>query len=282
MIADVLSRAASFSNEDIRTALSETDMMTVFGPVKFISYDNKTNQNSLPTYMVQWIDGNLELVWPADVQSAPYGLSHRLGRRVERIADCPRVAGLTPPQPFFFDPLARRPEAPMAANKKYVTLLTKAPLLIVLLGGPLVWLIWQIIEQGMGIFLPMLLSGIVIGGIYAMVGIGMTLIMGVMGIINLAHGQMMMVAMYITFVLYEYLGISPYIWPCSWPCRPCSSSARWFKNFCSTRCSKTDAILPEKSGAHDRAGLGMVLAETMRFIFKSDFRSGAHRPVATP
>lgn len=72
VIADVLSRAASFSNEDIRIALSETDMMTVFGPVKFVSYDNKTNQNSLPTYLVQWIDGKLELVWPTDVQSAPY------------------------------------------------------------------------------------------------------------------------------------------------------------------------------------------------------------------
>jgi branched-chain amino acid transport system substrate-binding protein len=65
VIADVLKRATSFTNTDIKRALSETDMMTVFGPVRFISYGTMKNQNKLPTYVVQWIDGKLELVWPA-------------------------------------------------------------------------------------------------------------------------------------------------------------------------------------------------------------------------
>jgi len=47
-------------------------MMTVFGPVKFISYGKKTNQNKLPTYLVQWINGKLELVWPTNVATKPY------------------------------------------------------------------------------------------------------------------------------------------------------------------------------------------------------------------
>lgn len=72
VIADVLKRAKSTSPDDIRKALSETDMMTVFGPVKFISYDKKTNQNRLPTYLVQWIDGRLELVWPKELATKPY------------------------------------------------------------------------------------------------------------------------------------------------------------------------------------------------------------------
>lgn len=67
VIADVLKRATSFTNINIKKALSETDMMTVFGPVRFISYGGMKNQNRLPTYVVQWINGKLELVWPAEL-----------------------------------------------------------------------------------------------------------------------------------------------------------------------------------------------------------------------
>jgi len=66
VIADALKRTKSLKNTDIKEALAKTDLMTVFGPVKFVSYDKKKNQNKLPTYVVQWIDGKLELVWPAD------------------------------------------------------------------------------------------------------------------------------------------------------------------------------------------------------------------------
>lgn len=67
VIADVLERATSFTNIDIKKALSETHLMTVFGPVQFISYGKMKNQNKLPTYVVQWINGKLELVWPAKI-----------------------------------------------------------------------------------------------------------------------------------------------------------------------------------------------------------------------
>lgn len=72
VIADTLKRARSMSPEDVRTALAATDMMTVFGPVKFIAYEKMTNQNKLPTYLVQWIDGKLELVWPKEMASKPH------------------------------------------------------------------------------------------------------------------------------------------------------------------------------------------------------------------
>ncbi|NTW16704.1 MAG: ABC transporter substrate-binding protein [Syntrophaceae bacterium] len=72
IIADALIRARSFSPDDIKQALSETYAMTVFGPVKFISYDKFKNQNKLPTYVVQWINGKLELVWPADMASKKF------------------------------------------------------------------------------------------------------------------------------------------------------------------------------------------------------------------
>ena len=66
VIADVLKRAQSFKNSDIKQALSETDMMTVFGPVKFANWGNLKNQNKVASYVVQWINGKLELVWPTD------------------------------------------------------------------------------------------------------------------------------------------------------------------------------------------------------------------------
>ena len=72
VIADALKRAKSLQADDVRQALAATDMMTVFGPVKFIAYDKMTNQNKLPTYLVQWIDGKLELVWPENTATKSY------------------------------------------------------------------------------------------------------------------------------------------------------------------------------------------------------------------
>ena len=65
VVADALKRAKSFSPNDIRDALAATDMMTAFGPVKFISYGKKKQQNKLPnTFVIQWQKGKMETVWP--------------------------------------------------------------------------------------------------------------------------------------------------------------------------------------------------------------------------
>ena len=72
VLADALKRAKSLTPKDVRDSLAQTDMMTVFGPVKFISYDKKTQQNKLPTFLVQWIDGKLETVWPKNVSTKAY------------------------------------------------------------------------------------------------------------------------------------------------------------------------------------------------------------------
>jgi branched-chain amino acid transport system permease protein len=54
-------------------------------------------------------------------------------------------------------------------------------------------------------------SGLLIGGVYALVALGLTLIFGVMRIINFAHGTLMMLGMYATFFLYTQAGLSPYL-----------------------------------------------------------------------
>ena len=72
VVADALKRAKELTPKGVREALAKTSMMTAFGPVKFTSYDRKTQQNSLPTYLVQWQKGVLETVWPQIVATKAY------------------------------------------------------------------------------------------------------------------------------------------------------------------------------------------------------------------
>jgi branched-chain amino acid transport system permease protein len=52
-------------------------------------------------------------------------------------------------------------------------------------------------------------NGLLIGGIYALVSIGVTLIFGVVKIVNFAQGEFVMIGMYISFFLATRLGIDP-------------------------------------------------------------------------
>ena len=72
VIADALKRAKELNRKEVRNALSKTKMMTVFGPVEFVSYDKKNQQNRLPTLLVQWINGKLVTVWPPKIASQKY------------------------------------------------------------------------------------------------------------------------------------------------------------------------------------------------------------------
>ena len=123
----------------------------------------------------------------------------------------------------------------------------------------------------MEVFVQTLVSGILIGGIYALVGLGMTLIMGVMKIINLAHGQLMMIAMYITYVFFEHFHLAPYFsllvaMPSLFVLG--AIIQKYFLN----PLLKVDSILPENQVLMT-VGVGMVLTEIIRFIFHSDYKS---------
>jgi branched-chain amino acid transport system permease protein len=123
----------------------------------------------------------------------------------------------------------------------------------------------------MDVFLQTLVAGILKGGLYALIGIGMTLIMGVMGIINLAHGQLMMLAMYITYVLFHYLGIDPYITLfISMP--SLFLVGILIQKFLLNPLMKVETILPENQVLMT-VGIGMVLTEIIRFIFSSNYLS---------
>ncbi len=61
------------------------------------------------------------------------------------------------------------------------------------------------------VFLQSLLSGVLIGGVYALVGIGLTLVFGVMRVINFAQGDLLMVGMYLTYFLFKLGGVDPFV-----------------------------------------------------------------------
>ena len=63
----------------------------------------------------------------------------------------------------------------------------------------------------MFVLLQSILSGVLIGGVYALVGVGLTLIFGVMRVINFAQGDLVMVGMYCTFWVFVLLGIDPFV-----------------------------------------------------------------------
>lgn len=54
-------------------------------------------------------------------------------------------------------------------------------------------------------------TGTLLGGVYALVSIGLTLIFGVLGIVNFAHGTLLTLAMYVTYVLVSDIGLNVYL-----------------------------------------------------------------------
>jgi branched-chain amino acid transport system permease protein len=59
--------------------------------------------------------------------------------------------------------------------------------------------------------IQLVISGLLIGSIYALMSIGLTLIFGVLRVVNFAHGEFLMIAMYGAWAFSKLLGLNPYI-----------------------------------------------------------------------
>ena len=63
----------------------------------------------------------------------------------------------------------------------------------------------------MDLLLQILINGVLLGGLYAVMALGLALVWGVLNIVNLAHGAFIMLGAYLSWHLYTYLGIDPFL-----------------------------------------------------------------------
>ena len=61
------------------------------------------------------------------------------------------------------------------------------------------------------ILIPAVLNGLMTGAVYALIALGLTLIYGVLHIINFAHGALLTAAMFAAYFAYKVMGLDPYV-----------------------------------------------------------------------
>jgi branched-chain amino acid transport system permease protein len=119
----------------------------------------------------------------------------------------------------------------------------------------------------MTVFLQSVLSGILVGGVYALIGVGLTIIFGVMRVINFAHGELLMVGMYATWFIFTRFGLDPYlsiviVAPLLFLLG--AFLQRAFIDRALNALPQNQILLT--------IGLGLIMSNTMMLVFTSDYR----------
>ncbi len=69
----------------------------------------------------------------------------------------------------------------------------------------------QYLANGLTIFLQYLANGLTMGSVYAIIALGYTMVYGIAKMLNFAHGDVIMIGAYISFVATSYLGLPPMV-----------------------------------------------------------------------
>jgi branched-chain amino acid transport system permease protein len=119
----------------------------------------------------------------------------------------------------------------------------------------------------MAVLLQSILSGVLIGGVYALTGVGLTLIFGVMRVINFAQGELVMVGMYATFWVFVLLGIDPFV-------SVVLTMPALFLLGAVLQRSLINRVLDAlpQNQILLTIGIGLVLSNTAMLVFTSDYR----------
>ncbi|MCE2482072.1 MAG: branched-chain amino acid ABC transporter permease [Alphaproteobacteria bacterium] len=122
-----------------------------------------------------------------------------------------------------------------------------------------------------GLFLQLLLNGLMLAGIYGLLSVGLNLIFGVMRVLNFAHGEIIMIGGYTAFWLFTLLGLTP-LWSL-----PLALPAFFLLGMAIQRLLITP-LIPRRAQIEDTSlvmtyGLSLFLASFARFLFSVDYRS---------
>ena len=128
-------------------------------------------------------------------------------------------------------------------------------------------------ERWLGNLATVVVGGLMQGGVYAMFAVGLTLIFGVMRIINAAHGEMVMMGAYLTWVCFFYLGLDPLL------SMVLTLPVAFLFGVAVQKLLLNAAVgAPELTGLLITFGLGLVMIYTAELIFTTDFRTIPYAP----
>jgi branched-chain amino acid transport system permease protein len=113
----------------------------------------------------------------------------------------------------------------------------------------------------------LIINGILLGGMYALISIGLTLIFGVLEIVNFAHGEFLMLSMYASYFLFQFFGVDPYL-------SLIIVLPTFFLIGLAVQRITIQPIInaPPLNQVFMTVGLSMVLQNAALFIWKADYR----------
>jgi branched-chain amino acid transport system permease protein len=117
-------------------------------------------------------------------------------------------------------------------------------------------------------FVQLLVIGLLAGGIYVAVGVGFSLVWGVLNIVNLAHGALVIVGAFVTWQLFTAFGLDPFL------TLPINAIALFAIGYAVQRGVINRVIrAPLLFTFLLTFGLNLIAINVLLFLFKSDFRS---------
>jgi len=124
------------------------------------------------------------------------------------------------------------------------------------------------------ILLSAAVDGLLIGGMYGAVAVGLSLIFGVLRVINFAHGSMLMIGMFLVYWLWVLFGLNPYL------SAVVAAPVLFLLGFCLQNYVISPLFRRERSGVVEplsvllvTVGVGLILDNGALLFFGADTRS---------